>query len=672
MDQRTRVMLFALNLSLQPGENSSAVTADAEDAAHRFYPLQVEYVGPVPEQEWVSQIVVRLDDNLGDVGDVLVRIVYHGQQSNRVRVGIGHVGGGPPDDPTSISTPGSRNVVTGRVTDAGGRGLGGVTVTLSGTNSSTATATTGLNGSYYLIGPADGPYSVVASHDQNYFTFSPTPQSLNLSGSAQAANFTGQLVPISSPFSVLEFDGTPKTVDYGTFFPEVSRMGHFYWEVWAAPGNAAGATYLLSDGYGGAHALLLGFGSLGTTEEGRYQLLGDVWNTFGLSNGLVYFGGDQGPAPGEWGHIAVGWDGARIITYFDGVPVGKKDFTGPRISLGSGVGGGHLLIGGSDHNNYDGRIAQVRGYEGTNPRETSAAGPEVSFAPDTLFSIGGNLLSYYFTPSRNVADLSPIGFNGSIHRGRLKGTLPPYGTLHECPHCPLPQYVIDPTAPNFANPNNPGQMLAPLATPLPSSGGARIFDSFSRKNATLALGGTGGIGSTEAGALGPQLWRANVDPSQQQPFGLLNGVAVLLANSASVAWVPTGANTGSVGIQVERRPGTWGSGISTGLSFRVLDAHNFFFAYTTGSSAGSQLLTAGYYQAGNRVEFASGIQMPYTWTVLRVVTSTSGKIELYADAKLVYSMQNSNMVTATGAGLFNAGPRMSLVNRWDNFTVYDP
>jgi hypothetical protein len=48
-DTRTRVMLFATNLTLNPGENASAVTADAEDAARAHYPLAVEFVGAVPD-----------------------------------------------------------------------------------------------------------------------------------------------------------------------------------------------------------------------------------------------------------------------------------------------------------------------------------------------------------------------------------------------------------------------------------------------------------------------------------------------------------------------------------------------------------------------------------------------------------------------------------------------
>lgn len=108
-DNRTRIMLFAMNLELQAGDLASTVTADAEDASHRTYSLAVEHVGVVPAQPWAKSIVMRLDEQMGDIGDVLVRITYRGVSSNRVRVGIGHVGGGPPDDPGAVPTPGSES-----------------------------------------------------------------------------------------------------------------------------------------------------------------------------------------------------------------------------------------------------------------------------------------------------------------------------------------------------------------------------------------------------------------------------------------------------------------------------------------------------------------------------------------------------------------------------------
>jgi uncharacterized protein GlcG (DUF336 family) len=109
-DQRTRLMLVAGNLRLAANETISVVTADAEDESGRIYSLPVEHVGAVPEQDWATSVIVRLDERMGDVGDVLVRIYYRGVASNRVRVGIGHVGGGPPDDAGAVPTPGPVDV----------------------------------------------------------------------------------------------------------------------------------------------------------------------------------------------------------------------------------------------------------------------------------------------------------------------------------------------------------------------------------------------------------------------------------------------------------------------------------------------------------------------------------------------------------------------------------
>src|SRR5688572_12458879 len=108
-DKRTRITLFAMNLVLAPGETFNAVTAEAQSGDGARYPLTVEYVGPLPDQSWATAITVRLNENLPEAGDVLVRITYRGVASNRVRVGIGHIGDGPPDDEGAVPTPGSAN-----------------------------------------------------------------------------------------------------------------------------------------------------------------------------------------------------------------------------------------------------------------------------------------------------------------------------------------------------------------------------------------------------------------------------------------------------------------------------------------------------------------------------------------------------------------------------------
>ena len=106
-DSKTRIMLFAMNLNLQAGDTAGSVNVSAEDFAHRVYQLPVEYVGSVPNQPWATSVVVRLSEGMDDLGDVLVRVSYRGLSSNRVRVAMGHIGGGPPDDEGAVPTPGS-------------------------------------------------------------------------------------------------------------------------------------------------------------------------------------------------------------------------------------------------------------------------------------------------------------------------------------------------------------------------------------------------------------------------------------------------------------------------------------------------------------------------------------------------------------------------------------
>jgi Concanavalin A-like lectin/glucanases superfamily len=910
-DGRTRVEVFAMNLALQPGEAPTAVTAGAEDAAGRRYELKVEYVGPVQGFEWMSAVILRLDDDMGDVGDVLVWLTYHGATSNRVRVAIGHTGGGPPDDAGAVPTP--PRLVSGRVTKDG-NGFGGVTLLLSG--SQTATLTTAPDGSYsfvvaplgdytltpqfpffdfdppsqsflalrenrlatdfsaarqtraisgqildesgrkvsgyalkltggqtsdarssltdgegrfsftgvpagfnYVVAPGDiniltfapvavnalasdvtlsvegtrqlyslkgrvtdyaggvagasvelkgqglkattdasgayhfdglpaglpyaadvsdpdyifeqaelsvgslagdtefdfraaphfvlsgkvtdasgkgilgifvtlggaghastvtdmeGKYSLTAtvhgdftltcSKEQGFYSFDPPVRSLPGLGTAQEANFVAALDSKSDPSYVLEFDGSPKTVDYSFFWPWSGDLGHFYWEFWAMPGADAGGTYMLSDGYGAAHALLFGFGFFGASEPGRYQLFGDIWD----STNVIFFSSDEGPTPGEWGHYAVGWDGQYIVTYFNGVPVGRGLFLGPRRTPGPIGGSGRLYIGGSNHNNFVGRIAQVRGYEGTNPREAAGGSVYGPFAPQTVFGVDGNLLSWYFRRGDSMADLS-YGQGGQWYSGLLRGWIP--GVIEPCVTCPRPEFVIDPTAPNFADPAHPGQPAAPVESPAAVPQGALAFDSFSRRNSTYALGGAGGLGSTEGGSAGPLAWHTGVASTSPQPFGILNGRAVLLANSAAVAWVEAGSR--DLGVSVERRPKQWGSGQNTGLSFRVADASDYFFAYTSEgvSQTDPKTLTVGYYLGGARTDLVTGLSLPTPqspWITLRVVTRSDGTILVYVDGTLVYSNASGVLSNATGAGLYNNAPGLGLTNRWDNFTI---
>ena len=88
LDQRTRVILFATGLGLLPGEDTSVVTGQVEDSAHRIFPLTIEHVGKVPNFDWLTQVNVRLPDGLVPADDLLVSITLRGAASNKVVIGI--------------------------------------------------------------------------------------------------------------------------------------------------------------------------------------------------------------------------------------------------------------------------------------------------------------------------------------------------------------------------------------------------------------------------------------------------------------------------------------------------------------------------------------------------------------------------------------------------------
>lgn len=88
-DRRRRVALFAVNAELLTGENASALTVLAEDSQHRVFPLTVEYVGRVPGYDWLTQINVKLPDELENAGEVSLSINLRGLSSNKAMLSLG-------------------------------------------------------------------------------------------------------------------------------------------------------------------------------------------------------------------------------------------------------------------------------------------------------------------------------------------------------------------------------------------------------------------------------------------------------------------------------------------------------------------------------------------------------------------------------------------------------
>ena len=87
-DHRTRLMVFGTNLELLPSETMSAIIVKAEDAQMNAFPLVVEFVGKPPGMEPLTQVVVKLPDNLPTGQTLFVSVTLRGQVSNKVRIRI--------------------------------------------------------------------------------------------------------------------------------------------------------------------------------------------------------------------------------------------------------------------------------------------------------------------------------------------------------------------------------------------------------------------------------------------------------------------------------------------------------------------------------------------------------------------------------------------------------
>jgi hypothetical protein len=75
------VTLLARNIDIVTGEDVSPVV-QAEDVQHNVFPLPIEYFAPVPKAEWLTEIVVRLPDNMPS-GDFEIMVSFRNRASKR-------------------------------------------------------------------------------------------------------------------------------------------------------------------------------------------------------------------------------------------------------------------------------------------------------------------------------------------------------------------------------------------------------------------------------------------------------------------------------------------------------------------------------------------------------------------------------------------------------------
>jgi hypothetical protein len=87
-DHRTRLALFGLNMELNAGESIKLATVNARDSRSRNFNLSIEFYGQVPSQNSITQVIVKLPDELANAGDVSISVTLRGQTSNEVLFNI--------------------------------------------------------------------------------------------------------------------------------------------------------------------------------------------------------------------------------------------------------------------------------------------------------------------------------------------------------------------------------------------------------------------------------------------------------------------------------------------------------------------------------------------------------------------------------------------------------
>jgi Concanavalin A-like lectin/glucanases superfamily len=444
----------------------------------------------------------------------------------------------------------------------------------------------------------------------------------------------------SLPDGSLEFDSTKgHHVNHGVFWKNGVNHGVFFWEAWVKP--YANAQYVISDGYGGEHALLFGF-SGGTT---RLPLAG---NLFDLNTSIATsFGTEETVPANQWCHIAVGWDGQQIVTFIDGVPSSITPYSGRRKTTPGG-GAGVLFIGGSDHSNFNGKIARVRGFEGVLPMDSllNSFIPEKYFRSSYVKSDGQvvtpSFIADYSAPSKIYPDLS-LGYLGSNHIGVLSRG-PDYGYFGSTTTFSnnLPTWTSEPVTP-------PVYQSAPISIPR----GAIVYDSFNRANSTLGSGLVG-LGIADKGHNTSELarrWRGTFESQ----WGILGERAANLGQSGNPVWLETG--TSDMDVRATKLPGGYSRG-DIGIVYRYQDDNNYGWAFV-----GSNVVYLVEFVNGVSTLTRTGVQPQY-WSYLRVVAN-GNLVKVYCGVDEVISTTSPNLGSATKAGLKGvlAGQRS------DDFTV---
>lgn len=430
-------------------------------------------------------------------------------------------------------------------------------------------------------------------------------------------------------------------VNHGLFWVPSVAYTTFYADALIKP---TGGQYFLSAGYGGAHNLLWGVNG----DANGFTLSGNVYSSDTSTS--TPFQTTEKIRYNEWAHVAVMYDGARIASFINGVPSAATVYTGNRKTLNAYEG--TILIGGSDHLMYTGRLGGLRIFEGVLPYDNLqniAYRPPVenfnlaSVVKGTATVVNASFLADYRTGK--LEDYS-AGLSGARHNGYRAATLADSGSItgqlfdsnvfYNRDPSRYPQWVVDP----FSYSSTAATQKTQIAT-------TRIYDDFSRADVHYGVAQTLGLGTTRVGA---KAWTA-------ANYGILNGNAFYDGNvfGASAIIADAGNTDGSI---IWRRPSSTtasGLGVTYRFVFRYQDAANYHMLYV------DEFGTGIVYQVVAGVLTALGANYAFgtAWTEAKVIL-TGATVDVYNGGASLGTRTMTQFLTATSKGFILTHPILRI------------
>jgi len=426
----------------------------------------------------------------------------------------------------------------------------------------------------------------------------------------------------------LEFDGTPKHVNYGMFWQPNVAYSDCFAEFMVKP---TGSGYFLSAGYGGNHCLLIGVDG---TDAG-WIITGNVHNSDTSTS--TTFTTVETLRHNEWHYVSVAIDGINIIVSINGVPSSFVAFDTDRKTTDPVEG--VLFVGGSGHLNFSGRLAGVRIFENGIPVSSANFFKTNCFRPPTeRFTQSGAWNGTAMVSPSFIADFrtgrlddQSLGLDGVKHNGFLaEASLSETETglfynngAYNRDISLLPKWVQD----EFAFPTTAPTAQTPIV-------GARIYDDFSRADVHLGTSATLGLGTT---TVGNKTWSGS-------HYGILNGLAFPKAADGLSTFVTD--NQVNCTIIMRRPYSVTNAGAGWQLVFRGTsddDCEKLDIA-DTGTSYILQYV-GGVYQGAIGGSFNFGTD----WLEAKVVL-TGDQCQIYKNGTLIATKTMTANLSGTGAG----------------------